>query len=155
MGYNVMDIIDKSIKIEEKRKIIIKDVVAEDKALPAVKLISKVLYNQINERIKYYKELKEEIKNKELEEIDFRTYDRISFLMNEFNNRVYIEEITNVKDYLKFSLDLAKDKYSLFIDIQGRLFNNTNDTTTKTYEILSKIITNISKEIRTIENTIS
>lgn len=155
MGYNVMDIIDKSIKIEEKRKIIIKDVVAEDKALPAVKLISKVLYNQINERIKYYEELKEEIKNTELEEIDFRTYDRISFLMNEFNNRVYIEEITNVKDYLKFSLDLAKDKYSLFIDIQGRLFNNTNDTTTKTYEILSKIITNISKEIRTIENTIS
>ena len=56
---------------------------------------------------------------------------------------------------MKFSLNLAKDTYSLFIDIQGRLVKNINDTSTKTYDILSKIINNIKKQIKTIEKTIS
>ena len=62
MGYNVLDIIDKAINIENRRKIIIKSVVAKDKVIPAIVLISKVLCSQIDEIIKYYEELKEEIK---------------------------------------------------------------------------------------------
>ena len=155
MGYNILDIIDKAINIENRRKIIIKNVVAKNKVIPAIVLISKVLCHQIDEIIKYYEELKEEISNTEFEEIDILTYDKISFLINEFNNKTYIQDIDNGKDYLKFSLNLAKDKYSLFIDIQGRLIKNMNDTSTKTYDILSKIINNIRKQIRTIEQTIS
>jgi len=154
VGYNIIDIINKAINIENKRKIIIKNAITEKKTSQSIKLISKVLCNQIDEIIKYYEELKNEIKCAELDEIDFRTYDKMSFLVNEFNERISVLKVTNVRDYLKSTLELEKNKYSLFIDMQGRLFNNTSDTGTKTYEILSKIIADISKHIRTIEETI-
>lgn len=155
MGYNVLEIIDKAIDIQNRRKIILKSVLGEDKTIPAIILISKVLCNQIDDIIKYYYELKDEIRDTEYEEIDIITYDKISFLINEFNNKIYNPEIDNGKEYLNFSLNLAKDTYSLFIDIQGRLIHNKNDTNTKTYDILSKLINSINKKIRTIEKTIS
>jgi len=155
MGYNILDIIHKAINIQNRRKIILKRVVAEGKAIPAIILMSKVLCHQIDEIIKYYYELQDELRDTEFEEIDIITYDKMSFLINEFNNKIYNPEIYNGKDYLKFSLNLAKDTYSLFMDIQGRLVHNMKDTNTKTYEILSKIINNIVKQIRTIEKMIS
>ena len=155
MGYNVLEIIDKAIDIQNRRKIILKSVLGEDKAIPAMILISKVLCNQIDDIIKYYYELKDEIRDTEYEEIDIITYDKISFLINEFNNKIYNPQIDNGKEYLNFSLNLAKDTYSLFIDIQGRLVHNKNDTSTKTYDILSKLISSINKKIITIEKTIS
>jgi len=155
MGYNVLEVIDKAIDIQNRRKIILKSVLGEDKAIPAMILISKVLCNQIDDIIKYYYELKDEIRDTEYEEIDIITYDKISFLINEFNNKIYNPEIDNGKEYLNFSLNLAKDTYSLFIDIQGRLVHNKNDTSTKTYDILSKLINSINKKIKSIEKTIS
>lgn len=154
MGYNIIDIINKTINIENRRKFKIKSVIAKNQVIPSVKLISKILCDEIDETIRYYEKLKEEIKNTEIDEIDVRTYDKMSFLINEFNNRENVIEVTNVRSYLKSSLNLAKNEYSLFIDIQGRLVNNTSNTDTKTYEILSKIITNIMNQIRDIEKTI-
>ncbi|MDR5588229.1 hypothetical protein FDG75_14740 [Clostridium botulinum] len=154
MGYNGIDIIDKAINIEERRKIIINSVVNENTNNPAVKVIAKVLSNQLDAMIKHYEELRNEVSNTELEEIDIMTYDKMSFLINEFNNKLYNPKVNNVREYLEFSLNLAKDKYSLFVDIQGRLVNNTKDTQPKTYEILSNIIKTISKQIRTIEKTL-
>jgi len=155
MGYNVLDIIDKAIDIQNRRKTILKSVVSEHKAKATIILMCKVLCNQIDEIISYYHELEDEIRDTEFEEIDIIIYDKISFLINEFNNKIYYQDIENAKDYLKFLLNLAKDTYSLFIDIQGRLVKNINDTSTKTYDILSKIINNIKKQIETIEKTIS
>jgi len=154
VGYNIIDIIDKAINIEKRRKVVIKNAIIENKTSPAIKLISKVLCNQIDEIIKYYEELKVEIKYIELEEIDIRTYDKMSFLINEFNDRICVLKVTNVREYLKSTLELEKNKYSLFIDLQGRLYNNTSDKGTKTYEILSKMIGNTLKHIQTIEETI-
>jgi len=155
MGYNILDIIDKAINIQNKRKAILKSVLSQEKSSPSIKLMSKVLCTQLDKIIKYYYELKDEVRDIEFGEIDIITYDKISFLINEFNIKTYNPEIDNVKDYLEFSLNLAKDTYSLFIDIQGRLIHNMDDTSTKTYEILSKIINNIKKQILTIEKTIS
>ena len=154
MGYNIIDIMNKAINIENRRKSIINNAMIENKTSPAIELISKVLCNQIDEIIKYYEELKIEINHAELEEIDFRTYDKMSFLINEFNERIYVLKVTNIKEYLNCTLELTKNKYSLFIDIQGRLVNNTSNTGTKTYEILTKIIANILNQIQSIEKTI-
>lgn len=154
MGYNIIDIINKAISIENKRKSKIKSAIAENQVVPAVKLVSKILCDEIDKTIRYHEKLKEEIKNIEIEEIDIRTYDKMSFLINEFNNRESAIDVNNVRNYLKSELNLAKNKYSLFIDLQGRLVNNTCSTDTKTYKILSKIITNISNQISTIQKTI-
>lgn len=151
MGYNVVDILDKSIKIANKRKIIFENIEKKNCDIPSMKILSKVLIKEVDRTVKYYEKLKEEVGNIEFEEIDFVVYDKISFLINEFNKRIYTPDIHNVREYLRFSIDLEKDNLSLLVDIQGRFVKRTSDIHTKTYEILSKLIDNIDKHIITLE----
>ena len=75
----------------------------------------------------------------------------MSFLIDEFNKKIYVTEIHNIKEFMKFSLDAEKDGKSLLIDVQGRFVKNTSDTHTKTYEILSKMINNKAIKIELLE----
>lgn len=156
MGYNVIDIINKCIYIENHRRDRLISMNNKENISMKLKIIIKVFLKDIDRIINYYNQLKKNVKVEELQEIDFRTYDKISFLINEYimtidsiNINVY-----SVKEYLKISLELAKDKYSLFIDLQGRLYNNTKDNHYKTYEILSEIIKYTQSHINMIEKTI-
>lgn len=151
MGYNIVDIIDKGINIGNKRKITFENIKKNRCDIPNMEIISRILIKEVDRTIQYYERLKKEIGNAQLEEIDFVVYDKISFLVNEFNERLYVPKINNVREYLEFSLELEKDTYSLLIDIQGRFVKNTDDIHTKTYKILSDIIDNMEKHIMTIE----
>lgn len=154
MGYNIIDVIDKAINIAKRRKTIFETIGEEKCNIPSMKIISKVLVKEVDKAILYYETLRKEIGNVDFEEIDFATYDKMSFLINEFNKKIYVPEINNVREYLKFSLTLEKDIYSLLIDIQGRLVKNINDVNTKTYKILSHIIHNVDMQIAAIEKTL-
>ena len=154
MGYNVIDIINKGIDIASRRKTIFENIELEKCDIPSIKIISKVLIKEVDRTIEYYNILKKEIGNEEFEEIDFAIYDKMAFLINEFNKRIFVPEITNVREFLEFSLDLEKDAYSLLIDIQGRFVKKTSDIHTKTYKILSDIINNIDSHITTLEKTL-
>ncbi|EFG89043.1 hypothetical protein CLCAR_1227 [Clostridium carboxidivorans P7] len=96
-------------------------------------------------------DLKKELGDLNPDEIDFGIYDKMSFLINEFNKKVYVAEIINTREYLKFSLGFQKDVYSLIIDLQGRFVKSTRDTDTKTYEILSNMINNKASHIAILE----
>ena len=135
MGYNVADIINKAIKIAIKKRTIYENIGQEKCDIPSIKIISTVLIKQINKTIEYYESLVKEIDNMEFEEIDFSIYDKMSSLINNYNKRIDVAEITNVREYLKFSLDLEKSIYSLQMDIQGRFVKNESDIHTKTYQI--------------------
>ncbi|MPM37622.1 hypothetical protein SDC9_84240 [bioreactor metagenome] len=151
MAYNVIDLINKSIDMEERRKKLYENIGKQQKEHSSIKIMSKVLIKNIDKTINYYKDLNRELKNIELEEIDFWTYDKISFLINQYNKKQYGISFDNVGDYISFSLNIEKDMYSLLIDIQGRFVKDTKDTYTKTYEILSNIISNRVKHIETLE----
>lgn len=154
MGYNVVDLIDKAIVIAGRRKTIFENIGQEKSDIPSLKIISKVLSKQVDKTIQYYETLKREVANEEIEEIDFVIYDKMSFLINEFNKKIYAPQINDVKEYLKFTLGLQKDTYSLLVDIQGRFVKNTSDVHSKTYKILGDIIDNISMHIDTIEKNL-
>jgi len=154
MGYNVVDLIDKAIKVSIRKKEIYENIGKEKCNIPCMEIMSKVLVKEIDKTIKYYETLKIEIGKVEFEEIDLYIYDKMSFLIDEFNKRIYMTKINNVKEYLKFSLDLEKDVRSLLIDIQGRFVKNTSDLHTKTYEVLSYMINNKIKNIETLEKTL-
>ena len=154
MGYNVIDIIDKGIDIAQRKKVIYENLGKEKVDIPSLKIISKILVKEIDANIKYYETLKKEIGNSVLEEINFEIYDRMSFLVNEFNEKVYVSQINNIKDYLKFFLGLERDTYSLLIDIQGRFVKTKSDMNTRTYKILSEIINNKAEHISTLEKVI-
>jgi hypothetical protein len=154
MGYNVVDLIDKAIDIAIRRKNILEDIGHEKLDIQAIQIMSKVLSKEICKTIEYYETLKKELNNADIEEIDFVIYDKISFLINEFNKRIYASEINNVREYLKFSIDLLRDTNSLLVDIQGRLIKNIWDINTKTYKILSDLIRNIEGHIDTLEKNL-
>lgn len=154
MGYNVVDLIDKAIDIAIRRKNILGDIGQEKSDIQAIQIMSKVLSKEIGKTIEYYGTLKKEINNADIEEIDFVIYDKISFLINEFNKRIYVSEINNVREYLEFSIYLLRDTNSLLVDIQGRLIKNIWDINTKTYKILSDLIRNIEGHIDTLEKNL-
>lgn len=154
MGYNVMDVINKAINIAVREKAIYESIGQRKCDIPSIEIISKVLAKEIDKTIKYYEELKSEVSEAKFEEIDFYIYDKISFLIDEFNKKIYATEINNIKEYLKFSLALEKDGKSLLIDVQGRFVKNTSDMHTKTYKTLSAMIDNKENLITMLEKVI-
>ncbi|WP_026884797.1 hypothetical protein [Clostridium akagii] len=154
MGYNIIDLIDKSIAIINKKKEIYEHISQETYTVPGMKIMSKVFIKEADETILYYQKLKDEIAGKSPEDINFGVYDKMSFLINEFNRKIYVTKATNVREYLKFSLGLEKDTFSLLLDLQGRFVINEDDIRTKTYKILSYIIENKEKQIEMLETVL-
>ncbi|MFL0252734.1 hypothetical protein ACJDT4_20160 [Clostridium neuense] len=154
MGYSIIDIVDKAIEILSKRISAYEKIEEENQNKPYAKIISKVVIKEAYENLKYYKDAKKEICGLKLEEIDFKTYDRISFLVNQFNQRIYSLEFTNAKDYFRNILDFQRDVRTLFIDIQGRLVKDEDDVHKVTYEILKNMINYKTEEIRKLEDVL-
>jgi len=154
MGYNVIDLINKAISISIKKKDIYENIGLQKCDIPTIKIVTTILIKQIEKTIQYYETLKKDMDDGNFEEIDFGIYDRISFLINEFNEKVNEPQIDNVKNFLAFSLGLEKKTYDLFIAIQGRIVKHTSDIHTKTYITLSNMINNKADLIRTLEKII-
>lgn len=151
MGYNVVDIIDKAIRILSKRIEAYKRIEIENADIPYIKIISNVVIKQAYETMRYYEDFKNTVSEANLEEIDFKTYDRISFLVNQFNQRIYPLEFTNAREYFINLLDFQKDVCTLYIDIQGRLVKNESDVHKLNYEIMGNIIKYKTKQIKELE----
>lgn len=154
MGYNIIDIINKASNIANRRKELYMKIEKEKSNIPSMKILSKILIEQVDKTIMFYDTLKKDIGDSGLEEIDFAIYDKISFLINEFNMKIFVKDVQNTKELLEFSLELEKDIYSLLLDIQGRFVKDTSDIHTKTYKILSDIIENKNNHIEILKNTI-
>lgn len=151
MSYNAIDLIDKAINIAIKEKSIYRNIAKEKENIPSIKIISNVLIKQVDKDIQHYENLKKQIIDSEPEEIDFGIYDKMSFLINQFNKKIYVTKVVNIKDFLKFSLNFQKDLYALLIDLQGRCVKSSLDIDTKTYKALSNMINNIGNHISTLE----
>lgn len=154
MGYSIVDIIDKVIKVAERRKSLYVSIGEKNNSNPSIIVMSKVLVREADKTIEYYEQIKREISDTELEEIDFYKYDKMSFLIDDFYKRLIEVQIENTKEYLRNLLEVEKDIYAVFIDVRGRFVNKASDTETRTYEILSKIINNKGKNIKELEKVI-
>lgn len=154
MGYNVIDVVNRAIDVAVRIEEVHKKISDKESNGSPIKVLSKVLIKQVDKRIEHYKTIIRRTENTEFEDIDFEIYDKISFLVNEFIKKIYLPEINNVREYLKFSLGLEKDMCSLLIDIKGRYVKNMSDTETKTYKILDDMIKNESGQVKVIEDTL-
>lgn len=139
MGYTIIDILDKAIDIAYRRQKLYIEISNQPYQLPVVKILSKVLADSVNKMLIYYKKLKEEVDDN-VEIIDFVIYDKVSFLISEYNLRMHTTDVKTPKEFICFSIDFEKEILALFLDIQGRLVNDSNNTTSITYTILTDII---------------
>ena len=147
-----MDIIDKAINIAHKRKKLYTEISNQKHQPPAVKIISKVLADNVDKTFLYYERLKKEVNNKETELIDFAIYDKISFLIGQFNLRIHTTDATTPREFISFSLDFENEILALFLDIQGRLVKTSDDSNSATYIILSDMIKTKTKLIHDLEH---
>jgi hypothetical protein len=154
MSYNVIDLLDKAIAITIKRKEMYEVIEKEHCDFPPIKVMSKVFIKGINKTIDYYENIKKEIPNEDAEEINFAIYDKMSFLINEFNRRMYDLKINNVEEYIRFSINLEKDVLGLLLDIKGRLIIQKDDVNTQIYTTLCDIIENKANQIKMLEDVL-
>ncbi|MCY6485858.1 hypothetical protein OW763_16210 [Clostridium aestuarii] len=145
IGYSIVDIIDKVISIKRKVQGIYKGILQEDNVDQSIKVIANALEKEQERHIKYYDQLKYKIENTDnadIEEIDFVIYNKISYLVNEYKNKVYILNVKpkSIGEIWKIALDFEKENNALIINIQGRLVKKAVDVDSKTYKILSQML---------------
>ena len=153
MAYNVLDLIDKAIDIVSNKLNIYKQILMEEDLNTTV-LVRNAYIKECEKSILHYKELKSKLQNRELEEIDFVVYDKISFLINEFNSKHGNKKVANKKELNEFTLNYEKDSLALLIDVQGRLIRKESDTTSIAYEVINKIIKKKKAYIRNLKEYI-
>lgn len=154
MAYNVLDLLDKAINIAEKRKKIYNEEITNILKDSSLYMLMNVLIKNVDRTIEYLEKLKLETDNLTGEEIDFDIYDKISFLINEFNQKLFIPKNLNIKTLLESSLNIEKNVLALYIDIQGRLVKKKKDTETNAYKLLSKVILQKEKKIEDLQTFI-
>ena len=117
-------------------------------------MLGKVFDKESRKMIDFYKTKELELNNSKLEEIDFRTYDKISFLFNEFFSIMFIPVVEKPKEYMNYALQLSSNQLALFLDIQGRLVNNSNRADGITYNVLSDIIVKLEQRVDSIKRVL-
>lgn len=140
MAYNIIDILDKTISIAIKRKELYLHVDYKGKDKENFELIKRVLIKSIDKEVNYYQDLKENLKNEELEDINFKIYDKISFLMNQFSNRIHCKDIDSIAMLIEHTLSLHKDIFALYISIQGKLVLAEKGSKNFAYEVLTEVL---------------
>lgn len=154
MGYSVIDILNKCIQIENIKIKYLEELINAKRNETAIQIICRVFMKDSIKTISFYDDIKNNVSIGEIDEINVMSYDKISFLFNEFTKKIYIPDLDTPRKYLLYALDLAKDKYSLFMDIQGRLYNDSKEDDTLTYKILTKLADKSEEQIKSIERTL-
>lgn len=152
MAYTVLDLLDKIIYVEEKKRNICGIGLEKVKDDTRIYILVKVLMKNLNDSIEFHKELKEEVKKTEMQEIDFIVYDKVSFLIDEFSNNVMAPDNFNIKSIFKCCLDFQKNILSLYIYIQGKIVQREEDVGTSTYKVLNTMIAEKKKEVKELED---
>lgn len=156
MSYTVIDLLDKIINIAESKKNNYSSYLKDKKENSKDYFLVKVINKNIDKSIDYYKKLRNEVYAIDTEEIDFSTYDKISFLINEFKNSNICEDLKD-KNSTKLEnsyLNFQKEVLALNLSIAGRLVKNEKDTKTKAYETFQNLIEQKRKNIIEIEKFI-
>ena len=109
MGYKIVDVIDKAVNIDEKILVLINKVEESDKFDTKIEIMSKVLKKQFVSKIQGYKEIRKEAEMINMDDIDFFVYDKMSFLINEFNKQENKLDIKDIKSYVNSLIDIEKD----------------------------------------------
>jgi len=151
MAYNIIDILNKTIDIAEKRKNVYLNINYKGQDTTKFQLVRSVLIKSVEKEIKYYKDLKTDLNNEDLENINFSVYDKISFLMNQFSNKIFCEDIDNIPDLINCAISLHKNIFALYISIQGRLVLTENDSKTFAYKVLSNVLYRKEKTIEELK----
>lgn len=152
LGYTTLDLLDKIIYVVEKKKNICGVKLENTKNNTRIYVIAKVFMKNLDKSIAFTKDLKEEIKKTEMEEIDFIVYDKISFSIDEFSSKIVALDILDIESIFEYCLDFQKDILALCTYIQGKIVQREEDMDTSTYKALNTMIVEKKKQVKKLED---
>lgn len=152
-GYNILDILDKLIVIEEKGYHMYHSITLREDVNERVKVVARILTDQETKHMRLYKQIKAITEAGDLPSIDFDIYDQASQLLFNFIHPTLLH-ITDIQQLLQFALDYEKQNLALVMSIQGLLVRGLGGSSSVTYNVLTKIIEEEKKHIRDIESFI-
>lgn len=137
--YDVRDIVNKAIDISNQKKALYEKLL-DNVWDPGVKITIKVLMKAIDNDMKHYRKIIDNITNEMAEVIDFGIYDKVSSLVNQFSRVIIAPNIQSKGELLAFAIRLEESSYALLVDIQGRMVQNEAVSTTVSYYVLTELI---------------
>lgn len=138
--YNICDVIEILILIEKDSKKMYSIIADKSQNYIMLNAMAKTLANEEAKHIKFYENLKNNLKDEENIEIDVFLYDKVSKLLYEFRNNIIERKFQDVQELIKYALEFETENITLLLDIQGRLVLNLKDVYTESYEVISKLI---------------
>lgn len=138
--YTICDLIEILILIEKDAKKMYSRIADKSKNYIMLNAMAKTLAKEEAKHVKFYENLKNDLKDEENIEIDIFLYDKVAKLLYEFRSNVIEKEFQDTQELIKYALEFEKKNVALLIDIQGRLVLNLKDAYKASYEVISKLI---------------
>jgi hypothetical protein len=114
-------------------------------------LVIKVLIRLTMKDVDRYVELKSALEKDPIEDIDFLVYDSAANLINNFVKSFLEPNINSLSDLLEFAISVEEKTYALFIDIQGRIYQNEKKDDSQVYVALNKLIERKKTNVESIK----
>lgn len=145
MSYTITDILDKFIKINDIRINVYEEYeeilkIRESKDNLRYIIIVKSLIKEVYRENEYYDIIKKTRIPSEMDEVNFLSYDKISFSMESFKKNVNKYKVNDCKQIISSFIDIEQDILALMITVQGMLVLQTEDTETLAYNVLTEVI---------------
>lgn len=151
MYYTIKDLIDKLIDIEkEMSKLYLSISNLADKNYTSFKILCSVMSKEEERHIAYFEQIKNNISDEDDVEIDVFTYDKLSQATAEFKNKIDIPNLKNIKQLIEFIVNFEKENEAVLINLRGKLVKKASDMKKDNYKILTILIKEENKHIRSI-----
>ena len=153
MGYNIVDILDKLIMIEQKGYAIYERISQMENVDEKIRVVARILADQEIRHMVSYKRIRKLTKKGDMPSIDFDIYDQASQLISGHILPPSVH-MADIQQLLKFAIDFEKQGLALLMRIQGLLVRGAEAEGSINYNVLSEIIKEEKKHIKDLEGFI-
>lgn len=151
MSYTIKDVLGKLIDIEKEMSKLYFNISNTDiKNYDTFKILCKVMAKEEGRHVAYFEQMKNSITDEDNVEIDIFTYDKISQDIAQFKSKIDIPNLKSIKELIDFMVNFEKENAALLINLRGKLVKNSNDTEKDSYKILTTLIEEENKHIKSL-----
>lgn len=151
MSYTIKDVLDKLIDIEKEMSKLYSNISnIDNKNYDNFKILCKVMAKEEGRHVAYFDQIKSSITAEDNVEIDIFTYDKISQAIAQFKSKIDIPNLKNIKELIEFMVNFEKENAALLINLRGKLVKKSDDTEKDSYKILTTLIEEENKHIKSL-----
>ena len=151
MSYTIKDVLDKLIDIEKEMSKLYSNISnIDNKNYDNFKVLCKVMAREEGRHVAYFDQIKSSITVEDNVEIDIFTYDKISQAIAQFKSKIDIPNLKNIKELIEFMVNFEKENAALLINLRGKLVKKSDDTEKDSYKILTTLIEEENKHIKSL-----